>query len=414
MTEIVFNLLKDLGLSGVYATGGSILILSGVLLLVSFLADLIVRFILNKVVSRIVRRTATRWDDIILEQGVLTRLSHIVPAVIIYTAVPHIFDQFPGIGTALQRVTLAYITAVCILAVNSLISAVNVIYKTYEISKSRPIKAYLQIVKIFVVIVGVIIVITTLINRSPLGLLSGIGAMSAIILLVFKDAILGLVASIQLTGNDMIRIGDWVTVPAYGADGDVIDITLQTVTVQNFDKTIVSVPIYSFVSNSFRNWRGMSDSGGRRIKRSLSLDMNSIKFCTVEMIERFRRIDVLGDYIDSKLKEIDEENQSRKVNTSEMINGRRMTNIGVFRAYISAYLREHPKIHNDMTFLVRQLQSTDKGIPLEIYVFSNDQIWANYESLQADIFDHLLASISFFELSVYQSPSSLDVRMLVR
>ena len=414
MTEIVFNLLKDLGLSGVYATGGSILILSGVLLLVSFLADLIVRFILNKVVSRIVRRTATRWDDIILEQGVLTRLSHIVPAVIIYTAVPHIFDQFPGIGTALQRVTLAYITAVCILAVNSLISAVNVIYKTYEISKSRPIKAYLQIVKIFVVIVGVIIVITTLINRSPLGLLSGIGAMSAIILLVFKDAILGLVASIQLTGNDMIRIGDWVTVPAYGADGDVIDITLQTVTVQNFDKTIVSVPIYSFVSNSFRNWRGMSDSGGRRIKRSLSLDMNSIKFCTVEMIERFRRIDVLGDYIDSKLKEIDEENQSRKANTSEMINGRRMTNIGVFRAYISAYLREHPKIHNDMTFLVRQLQSTDKGIPLEIYVFSNDQIWANYESLQADIFDHLLASISFFELSVYQSPSSLDVRMLVR
>ncbi len=412
MNEAVSRLFMDLGFSGIHASVLSVLSLSLLLLLASVLINAVIRLILKKVVSRIVRRTSTRWDDIIVEQGVLSRATRIIPALLIYLFIPPIFSSLPSISIILQRFVLAYITGVCILVINSLLSAVNVIYKTYEISKSRPIKGYLQVLKIFVVIVGIVLIITTLADRSPLGILSGIGAMSAIILLVFKDAIMGLVASIQLTGNDMIRIGDWITVPAYGADGDVLDLTLQTVTVQNFDKTIVSVPIYSLVSNSFRNWRGMSESGGRRIKRSINLDMNSIKFCTQEMTERFRRIDVLGDYIDSKLKEIDEENRSRKANTSEMINGRRMTNVGIFRAYISAYLREHPKIHNDMTFLVRQLQPTDKGLPLEIYVFSNDQVWANYESLQADIFDHLLASISFFELAVYQSPSSMDVRML--
>ncbi len=412
MTEVVGRWFLDLGFSEVHARVTAILSLSILLILSSYLINLIVRLVLKNIVSRIVQRTATRWDDIILEQGVLSRATRIVPALIIYLFIPPVFSSMAALGSVLQRFVLAWITAVCILVINSLLSAVNVIYKTYEISKSRPIKGYLQVLKIFVVIIGVVLILTTIADRSPLGILSGIGAMSAIILLVFKDAIMGLVASIQLTGNDMIRIGDWITVPAYGADGDVLDITLQTVTVQNFDKTIVSVPIYSLVSNSFRNWRGMSESGGRRIKRSLNLDMNSIKFCTREMVDRFRRIDVLGDYIDSKLKEIDEENRSRKANTSEMINGRRMTNIGIFRAYISAYLREHPKIHNDMTFLVRQLQPTDKGLPLEIYVFSNDQVWANYEGLQADIFDHLLASISFFELAVYQSPSSMDVRML--
>ncbi|MCK5200635.1 MAG: mechanosensitive ion channel, partial [Spirochaetales bacterium] len=210
--------------------------------------------------------------------------------------------------------------------------------------------------------------------------------------------------------NDMIRIGDWITVPAYGADGDVIDIKLQTVTIQNFDKTIVSVPIYSLVSSSFKNWRGMSDSDGRRIKRHISIDMNSIKFCSPEMIERFKKIDILGEYITGKQQEIDEDNINKKANTSELINGRRMTNLGVFRAYIEACLRGNPQISDNNTFLIRQLQPSNKGIALEIYVFSSDQNWVNYEGIQADIFDHLLAAVSYFDLAVYQTPSGLDLR----
>ncbi|MBN2626156.1 MAG: mechanosensitive ion channel, partial [Spirochaetales bacterium] len=211
-------------------------------------------------------------------------------------------------------------------------------------------------------------------------------------------------------GNDMIRIGDWITVPAHGADGDVIDIKLQTVTVQNFDKTIVSVPIYSLISSSFSNWRGMSESGGRRIKRHINIDMNSVKFCSDEMLDRFGEIDLLKDFIPGKRREIDDDNLSRGVNTAREINGRRMTNLGVFRAYLAAYLKSNPLIHEDMTFLVRQLQPTDKGIPLEVYVFSKDQVWSRYEGIQADIFDHILAAVNFFDLSVFQSPSSLDFR----
>ena len=300
--------------------------------------------------------------------------------------------------------------ALILMMLSSFLSSINTIYSTYKISKNRPIKGYLQILRVFIYIFGLILIVATILDKSTLGLLSGIGALSAVLMLVFKDSILGLVAAIQLSGNDMIRIGDWITVPDYGADGDVIDIKLQTVTIQNFDKTIVSVPIYSLISSSFKNWRGMSDSDGRRIKRHLSIDMNTVKFCSPEMIERFSKIDILGDYITSKQKEIDMDNINKNSNTSEMINGRRMTNIGVFRAYIEAYLRENTKINKNMTFLVRQLQPTEKGVSLELYVFSNDQNWANYESIQADIFDHLLASISFFDLAVYQAISGLDIR----
>jgi miniconductance mechanosensitive channel len=410
MNHLLYDFFTELGLSEVYAAAAN----KGVLLLVALLAawivDLISKKVLLSVITKIVRRTSTTWDDILVDQGVFTRLAHIVPALVLYLAVPLIFSSVDHFSALLQRSILAYMIGVVLLVLNSLISAANAIYRTFEISKSRPIKGYLQVLRIFISIIGIVVIITTILNKSALGLLSGIGALSAVIILVFRDSILGLAASVQLSGNDMVRIGDWITVPSYGADGDVVDITLQTVTVQNFDKTIVTVPIYSLVSSSFKNWRGMSESGGRRIKRSLSIDMNSVGFCTPEMIEQFRKIDILGDYIDRKQQEIDEDNRSRKANTSEMINGRRMTNLGIFRAYIGAYLHRHPLIHDDMTFLVRQLQPTDKGVPLEIYVFSRDQVWAHYEAIQADIFDHLLASISFFGLAVYQSPSSLDLR----
>jgi miniconductance mechanosensitive channel len=410
VNSIIISFLKDLGLTENYTSivYKAILIL-GVILL-SFIIDLIAKNILLSLIKKIVHKTKNRWDDILVERGLFNRLAHIAPVLILYYAVPFIFPDANTVTALLQRIILSYMIAVVLMMISSLLSGINAIYSTYKISKARPIKGYLQIVRVFISIFGVILIVTTILDKSALGLLSGIGALSAVLMLVFKDSILGLVAAIQLSGNDMIHIGDWVTVPAYGADGDVVDINLQTVTIQNFDKTIVSVPIYSLISSCFKNWLGISDSDGRRIKRSLSIDMNTIKFCSGEMIERFSKIDILGEYISSKQKEIYVDNINKKANTGEMINGRRMTNLGVFRAYIEAYLRSHSKINKNMTFLVRQLQPTEKGIPLEIYVFSSDKTWANYESIQADIFDHLLASISFFDLAVFQGVSGLDIR----
>ncbi len=410
MSNLIVNFLKSIGLSEFYAGIGSKVVLIAAVILISFIVDLIAKKILLSVIKEIVHKTKTNWDDILVERGLFDRLAHIAPVLIIYYSIPLIFpgvNSFTDLG---QRIVLAYMIALILMMLSSFLSSINTIYSTYKISKNRPIKGYLQILRVFISIFGLILIVATILDKSTLGLLSGIGALSAVLMLVFKDSILGLVAAIQLSGNDMIRIGDWITVPDYGADGDVIDIKLQTVTIQNFDKTIVSVPIYSLISSSFKNWRGMSDSDGRRIKRHLSIDMNTVKFCTQEMIERFSKIDILGDYISSKQKEIDMDNINKNANTSEMINGRRMTNIGVFRAYIEAYLRENTKINKNMTFLVRQLQPTEKGVSLELYIFSSDQNWANYESIQADIFDHLLASISFFDLAVYQALSGLDVR----
>lgn len=373
-----------------------------------FIIDFIARKIILAVVSRLTKKTKTKWDDILLETGFFSRLAQIVPILTIYFAFPLVFEHADAAVDFIQRIILAVLISVIIVALNTFITAVNTIYCEYEISKNRPIKGYLQIVRIILAVLGLILIISTILNKSAMGLLTGIGAMSAVLMLIFKDSLMGLVAAIQLSGNDMIRIGDWVSIPAHGADGDVIDIKLQTVSIQNFDNTIVNVPIYSLVSSSFKNWRGMSESGGRRIKRSINIDMNSVKFCTDEMLERFRKVDIIKNYIADRQNEIDKYNIEENVNTELLINGRRMTNLGVFRTYIAAYLKANPLISRDMTFLVRQLQPTDKGIPLEIYVFSRDKKWANYENIQADIFDHILASISSFDMAVYQSPSSLD------
>ena len=234
------------------------------------------------------------------------------------------------------------------------------------------------------------------------------GAMTAILLLVFKDSILGLVASIQLTSNDMVRIGDWIEMPKYGADGDVIDVTLHTVKVQNWDKTITTIPSYALISDSFKNWRGMAESGGRRIKRAIYIDLTSIKFCTSEMLDRFEKFQLITDYIRTRKAEITEYNQEHQVDTSELINGRNLTNVGTFRAYLVAYLHHHPKIHQDLTFLIRHLPPGEQGLPIEIYVFSNDQVWANYEAIQADIFDHIFSVVPMFDLRLFQNPTGAD------
>lgn len=322
--------------------------------------------------------------------------------------------MFAGWAVLIQRASVVYMILAGLLVVNGFLNAVNDIYSSFDISRNKPIKGYLQVAKIILAIFVVVLAIAVLLDQSPVVLLSGIGAMTAVLMLVFKDSILGLVAGIQLSMNDMVRIGDWIEMPQYGADGDVIDITLHTVMIQNWDKTITSIPAYSMISGSFKNWRGMSDSGGRRIKRSILIDIESIKFCDEKMLHRFRNFQLIREYVETRQQEIAKHNQTRSVDDNELINGRRMTNVGTFRKYIKAYLKDHPKIHKGLTFLVRQLPPGEHGLPIEIYVFSNDQDWVNYEEIQADIFDHLLAVLPLFELTIYQRPTNAALGQVAR
>ncbi len=389
-----------------------VLVLAVVLLAV--IAWAAARILLGRVVSRLVRQTKSRWDDAIYDRGVLTRLTRIAPAVVIYLFGPQLAPELPWLTELIRRVSVAYMVGVSVLVLDAVLEATNDIYQGFASARRRPIKGYLQLVKILAYVVGIVLMVTTILGQSAAGILGGIGAMSAVLLLVFRDSILGVVAIFQISANDLVHLGDWIEMPNYGADGDVIDISLQTIKVQNWDKTISSIPIYALISDSFKNWRGMAESGGRRIKRSVSIDMRSVRFLTQEDIERFRRFSRLRSYLEAKVVEIDTYNREQGIDTVDSVSGRRLTNLGTFRAYIAAYLRDHPKIHNDMTFLVRHLPSGPTGIPIEIYVFSQDQVWANYESIQADIFDHLLAVLPEFDLRVFQEPSGWDIETAAR
>ncbi len=410
MAEILKNWLIDQGvgegLAGYICWLGVAL---GVIIL-AFVCNYIAKRFLLVGVRYLVKKSRTRWDDALLEHKVLTRLSHLAPALVIYFSA----NLFPPIQEPLRRFSTVYMMLVGLFVFNAFLSAVVDIYRTFDVSRQRPIKGYVQIVKIVVAIFLGIVIIALVMGQKPWLLLSGFGAMTAVLLLVFKDSILGLVASVQLSSNDMVRIGDWIEMPKYGADGDVIDVTLHTVKVQNWDKTITTIPAYSLISDSFKNWRGMDESGGRRIKRAVYIDMGSIKFCTEEMLDRFEKFQLITEYIRSKRREIAQYNQEHNIDTSQLINGRNLTNVGSFRAYVAAYLRHHPKIHQGLTFLVRHLPPGENGLPIEIYVFSNDQVWANYESIQADIFDHILAVVPMFDLRLFQRPTGSDFRALAK
>lgn len=379
----------------------------------AILADIITRRIIVSGIKRIVRKTKTQIDDILIQRRVFHKLAHIVPGLLIYSTAGFIFSDYPALGDIVTRLALIYIIIVLLLSIDSFINALHQIYLTTPISEGRPIKGYVQVVKIIIYFIAIILIIASLTKESPGKLLTGLGAMAAVLMLVFKDTILGFVASIQLSANKMVVPGDWIDMPSHNADGTVIDISLNTVKVQNWDKTIATIPTYALVSDSFRNWKGMEESGGRRIKRSLNIDMNSVRFVDDEMAEKFKKIHLLKDYVVSREEEILKYNEDNKIDGSILVNGRRMTNLGTFRKYVEEYLLQHPKIHNDMTFLVRQLQPDEKGLPLEIYVFSNDQAWANYEAIQSDIFDHILAVLPEFDLKVFQNPSGRDFQNLV-
>ncbi|MCQ6562261.1 mechanosensitive ion channel family protein [Paenibacillus mendelii] len=375
---------------------------------VCILANFITKKIVLKTIIHIVHNNRYTWDNIIVEKKVFHKLSHLVPAIIIYYSA----SIFPAYQTLIEKAALTYLIIVTITALNALFNAFEAIYRSFEVSKIRPIKGYIQVAKIVLFIIGGIVVISNLIGQNPLIILSGLGALSAVLMLVFKDSILGLVAGVQLSSNDMVHVGDWIEMPKYNADGDVIDITLNTVKVMNFDKTITMIPSYALISDSFKNWRGMQASGGRRIKRSVYIDTNSISFCTEKMIEEFQKIHYLTEYITTRVDEINAYNMERQINTEIKVNGRQLTNIGVFRMYIHQYLRNHPKIHKDMTLIVRQLAPGDNGLPLEIYAFSNDTNWGVYESIQADIFDHIFAVAPTFGLRAFQNPTGHDITRL--
>ena len=374
----------------------------------SLFAYFFAKHFILKGLTAIINRTATQWDDIILRKRVFNRLAYLAPAMVIYIsiAIPFVgYDWFIALFTGL---VLIYMIVICILSLDAFLNASLDIYTTYEVSNRIPIKGFIQVFKIIVYFTSGIFIISILVNKTPLYLFSSLGALTAVLMFIFKDAILGFVAGIQLSANQMVANGDWIEMPKYGANGDIIEIALTTVKVQNWDKTITTIPTYALITDSFKNWRGMSESGGRRIKRSVNIDLNTIQFCTDEMLDRFGKIQYISSYIEKKKKEVQEYNTKEQVDHSSLVNGKRLTNIGTFRAYVQAYLTNHPLVNTEMTLLVRQLAPTEHGLPIEIYVFSKDQDWVNYESIQSNIFDHILAVVPEFDLRVFQDPSGRD------
>ena len=383
------------------------LLASTALVLAAWVSNWIVKRILVRGLYKLLRHARTSDIE---DFGVIKRLSNIVPALVLSTGV-HAVPGLPEAAvTVVRNVCGGFIVLTVALALGGVLDIVNMLYQRRSDARIHPIKGYLQVVKIGLYAIATILIIATLIDRSPLILLSGLGAMAAVLMLIFQDTLLSLVASVQITSNDLIRVGDWVEMPQLNADGDVIDIALHTVKVQNWDKTITSIPTKRFISDSFKNWRGMQESGGRRIKRSLYLDQQSVHFLDAEERKRLYRFNLLEEYLVNKRKEIDEWNAKLAERGQEPVNTRRVTNIGTFRAYVERYLRSHPGVHQRMTLLVRQLSPTADGLPLEIYCFTNTVAWAEYEAIQSDIFDHLLAILPEFGLRVFQHPSGGDMR----
>jgi miniconductance mechanosensitive channel len=412
--EIIQNLLLSAGLPEQYADLLRTTAVIALIILLAWLANFITRRLLLAYIRKWIKKSKTLWDDLLLSHKLLDRLANYAPALVIYYMVPEALEAYPDAVEFIRSLISIVMIILAVLVIDSLFNVLHEVYNTFPISRDVSIRGYIQVGKIIVYLIGVILVLSVILGESPLYFLTGLGAVAAVLLLVFKDTILGFVASIQLSANDMVRIGDWIEMPAHNADGPVTEITLNTVKVRNWDQTITTIPTYSLVSESFYNWRGMTESGGRRIKRSVNIDLKSVGFCTPEMIEKFRKIRILTSYIDDKEEELRKHNEAYGVDDTVMVNKRRQTNIGVFRKYIELYLRNHPKIRQDMTFLVRHLQPGPTGIPIEIYVFSSEQAWPVYEGIQADIFDHILAVVPEFGLRVFQEPSGDDFRSLAR
>ena len=383
-------------------------------IIVTVAIDYTCRYLFLGLFKRFAKRTRNQWDDLIVERKIINKLMHLIPAILVYIMLPLALprEEMPTLLGILQMICSIYIVAVILRFINAALNLLLEIYNRKEAFKNKPLKGFVQIIQVLVFFVGFIIIISILIGKSPATLFAGLGASAAILMLVFKDTILGFVAGIQLSANDMLRPGDWITMTKYGADGTVIEVTLNSIKVRNFDNTITMIPPYALVSDSFQNWRGMQESGGRRVKRSINIDMNSVRFCTPEMLAKFRKISLLTEYIDTKQKELERYNEEHNIDDSIKVNGRRQTNLGVFRAYLVNYLKSNPDVNKDLTCMVRQLQPTEKGIPMELYFFAATTVWIPYEGIQSDVFDHILAVLPEFGLQVFQEVSGSDLHHL--
>ena len=366
----------------------------------AYILFFVTKKVVLKTIFKIFEKTSTTLDDVLINKNVFSKLPYLIPLVFLYS----LRDLLP-IFKIIDRLFLSLIAIIILISLNALINAVNDVYRKTRFHEKLNIKSYIQLTKLFINVVGVIIITAIIAGKSPVYFLSGLGALTAVLILVFKDTILSLVSSIQITSNNLFKVGDWIEAPQFGADGNVIDIALHSVKVQNWDKTISVIPTNKLINSSFKNWKGMSDSGGRRIKRSIKINMKSIKFCSNEMIEKYKSIELIRNYINTKVENISVHNSEKNIDQNDLLNGRSLTNVGTFRAYIELYLKNHSKIHKEMTFLIRQLAPQSDGLPIEIYVFSSDTNWVSYESIQSDIFDHLLAILPEFELEIFQNIS---------
>ena len=410
MYDLLIAHLREWALPNAEFLAGTALVL--LIAVLATLIGVIAHQVLVKLTVKLAGQTRTQWDDMLVKRGVFKGLAQLAPGVAVYLLADAWLPPLPLVNGIVHVVASLWLLVASLLTLIAVVDAGHDIYNSYDFARQMPIQGPLQVIKLLLILVAIILAIAILIGKSPLLLFSGLGAMTAVLMLVFKDPLLGFVAGIQLSSNRMLAIGDWLEMPKYGADGDVIEIGMTTVKVQNWDKTITTIPTYALISDSFKNWRGMSDSGGRRIKRAVFVDMTSIRFLSEDDLERLRRAELLSEYITAKREEIAAHNLANKIDPASPINGRKLTNIGTFRAYLVQYLRQHAQITQEMTLIVRQLQPTPEGLPLELYCFSSDTRWAEYENIQSDIFDHVLAALAEFDLRVYQSPTGADLRAL--
>ena len=375
------------------------IVLTIIIVIVAIILKIVTQKIEENIVKKTVEKSKIKWDDIFYNKNVFKYLSHLSPAILIYLS-GSLYDS--SFNATVERLGIIYMLFILLFIVEATLGALEEIYNSYPISKEKPIKSYVQLFKMFIFLLGGVIIISAVLGKSPWKIISGIGAMTAVIMLVFKDSILSFTSGIQLAFNKMVKVGDWIEMPGYGIDGDVLEIGLNSVKIQNWDKTIATIPVYKLMTDPFKNWKGMTESGGRRIKRSINIDMESIKICDGALLEKLKKVDYIEEYIKSRKNEIDEHNKKNVKNSELKINGRALTNIGLFREYMYNYIKNSGVLNEEMTLLVRQLKPTANGLPIEIYCFTKTTVWAEYEGIQSDFFDHFIAIMNEFDLKVFQ------------
>lgn len=404
----LIKLFQSQGISDLWSKNFTLLLLSFSILVLATIIFLIAKKVIILIFNKLAKKTKSSFDDFLIKNNAPRLLSYIPFLLFLYSNMPGIFENsYNGVFVATRNIIEAISIIVLIAIVRALLRAISDYLKTIPALKDKPLESYLQVVMIFLWFIGGILILSILTGKDVWSFVTALGALSAVLLFVFKDTILGFVASVQIAVNDTVRIGDWISMPGNNADGDVISISLSTVQVQNFDKTITSIPTYKLISDSFINWRGMNESSGRRIKRSILIKISSIRFLNSKEVDSLAKIELLKDLITIKKNEIESFNKQKKIDKSVLVNGRNLTNLGLFRFYAESYLRSHPNINTEMTIMCRQLAPTTQGIPIEIYAFSNDKVWVNYERITSDIFDHLLASISYFDLECFELTSTI-------